>query len=107
MCAIIWEISKLAIGLNEKLVLTSNLKPNYSKHGTRKLIKLSRLLLYVGKLWPYDYDGFLDVILVLGVVGELNSSSRSIARGHSSRNGRSLGRASHRTPSLVYLEDLI
>ena len=43
----------------------------------------------------------------MGVVGEMTSSSRSIARGRSSGRGRSCGRASHPIPFLVHLGDPI
>ena len=84
--------------------MTSNLKPKFSKHGTRKLITFSRLWLMVVS---YDlmFYGFLDVILVLGIVGEMSSRARSITRGRSSGRGRSHGRASHHIPSMVHLED--
>ena len=45
--------------------------------------------------------------LYLGVVGEMNSSSRSVARGRSSRHGRSRGRGTHHSPPLVHAEDPI
>ena len=50
---------------------------------------------------------FLDPFLCLGVVREMTSSSRSIARVHSLGHGSNHGRASHHIPSLVHLGDPI
>ena len=50
---------------------------------------------------------FEMLFLCLGVVGEMTSGSRSIARGHSSGHGRSCGRGSHHSPSLVHTKDPI